>query len=587
MSQDNIEVGKIRIQGQNPLRRSSIKENMLLEPGSWFKQKVQKKDPQVFTHELLEKDLFRIERLYQKSGYLSATANVETKIRRNKKIDIRIQIDPGNPVKISKVDYKLESGKELKETLPRRNYRSIYYGSQSIPNVVFKDEIIYGDQLLIAGEFNSAGYPYARVGYDLKVDTVDNLADITWEINKGIVARFGPTTITGNERISNKLIYKQLSYEENDTWSGKSIEDTQDQIYSLGVFRIVSFKAQITDTLKEKIPLTIQVEEAPRWTTRFGAGYGREDGIRAFGEFQYLGFLTQTSRLDLFAKHSGLEPYHFYLRFSQPALFIPMNTLSIYPYLKSANEPAYELRKFGINISMLQNFSNVLNTSFGVEIEDVSIDSAGNDFYRSEDEDLEYYRKSSILLGAIFNNAEPILDPVQGYVISFSLKSNGNFLYTDVPFNRILGEYKSYHGLGTRVILALKVKAGAIFQGQDELEIPVDERFFAGGSYSVRGWKRSDLGPKDENEVPIGGNSLLEGSVEFRIQTLKSTILALFCDAGNVWSNSYSFHPGDLHYAAGIGLRIKTPIGPAGVDFARPVFESGSWQFHLNIGHSF
>jgi outer membrane protein insertion porin family len=560
---------------------------MVLESGGWFKQKILKKEPSGFTQELLEQDLNRVTRLYQKSGYLDASAIVETKLRRNNRMDISVNIDPGPPIKISTVKYELESNEELKESLPRRNYRSIQFGSQANPNIIFRDEIIYSDQLHIAGEFNSAGYPYARVSYDLKVDTIDDKAALTWKIQKGISARFGPTSIIGNERISDKLIYKQLRYDENDTWSGKSIEDTQDQIYSLGVFRIVSFKAQISDTLKEKIPLTIQVEEAPRWTTRFGAGYGREDGIRAFGEFQYLGFLTQTSRLNLYAKHSGLEPYHFYLRFSQPAFLIPVNTFSIYPYLKSANEPAYQLHKFGINLSMLQNFSNVLNTSFGIEIEDVSIDSAGNDSFRNEGEDIEYYRKSSILLGGIFNNAEPFLDPVQGYVISFSLKSNGNFLFTDVPFNRILGEYKSYHGLGTRVILAVKIKAGVIFQREDELEIPVDERFFAGGSYSVRGWKRSELGPKDEQGIPIGGNSLLEGSIEFRIQTLKSTILALFCDAGNVWSKSYSFHPGDLHYAAGFGVRIKTPIGPAGLDFARPIFESGSWQFHLNIGHSF
>lgn len=584
MAQENLELGKIRTQGTKNLRKSVIRETMIMESTSWFKRNVLKKETQIFTKELLQQDIDRIIRLYQKSGYLQVSSEAETRIRKNKWIDITLNIDPGNPVKISKVKYKLEHNEELKDALSPRNYRSILYRSQSVMGNVFRDEAVYGDQILIAEEFNVAGYPYAKIKYDLEVDTLKNFVNVNWDIQKGIPAHFGPTLISGNKRISDKLIYKQLRYKEDDIWSGKSIEDSQEQIYNLGVFRIVSFKALISDTLKEKIPLTLQLEEAPRWTTRFGAGYGREDGIRAFGEFQYLGFLTSIGRLQLFSKHSELEPYHFSLRFSQPSLFIPMNTFSLNPYLRSANEPGYRLHKFGINISMLQNFSNVLNTSFGIEIEDVRIDSAGIDFYRSED--LEYYRKSSILLGVVFDNTKPILDPVQGYVVSLSLKSNGNFLFTDVPFNRILAEYKSYHGLVSRLILAVKLKAGAVFEGNKDIEIPVDERFFAGGS-SVRGWKRSELGPKDEQGIPIGGNSMLAGSVEFRISTLKSTILAVFCDAGNVWSKSYSFHPGDLRYAAGFGIRIKTPIGPAGLDFARPILEDGSWQFHLNIGQSF
>jgi outer membrane protein insertion porin family len=116
----------------------------------------------------------------------------------------------------------------------------------------------------------------------------------------------------------------------------------------------------------------------------------------------------------------------------------------------------------------------------------------------------------------------------------------------------------------------------------------VEERFFAGGSHSVRGWSRSNLGPKDEFGVPVGGNSLLEGSLEFRFDVGRKMKFTLFTDCGNVWTNSFHYRLNDLHYAAGAGLKIKTPIGPAGIDFARPIFDSeDKWQFHFNIGHSF
>jgi outer membrane protein insertion porin family len=138
------------------------------------------------------------------------------------------------------------------------------------------------------------------------------------------------------------------------------------------------------------------------------------------------------------------------------------------------------------------------------------------------------------------------------------------------------------------VVLALKAKLGGIKRTDNESFIPVEERFYAGGSNSVRGWSRSDLGPKDENGIPIGGNSLLEGSAEFRIDIGRKFKLATFVDAGNVWQSSFSYNLNDLHYAGGAGIRYKTAIGPVGIDFARPIFDAETaWQIHFNIGHTF
>jgi outer membrane protein insertion porin family len=96
------------------------------------------------------------------------------------------------------------------------------------------------------------------------------------------------------------------------------------------------------------------------------------------------------------------------------------------------------------------------------------------------------------------------------------------------------------------------------------------------------------LGPKNEYGDPGGGRSLLEGSAEFRISISKIVVFSLFADAGNVWAGSFNYHLNDLHYAAGTGIKVKTPIGPVGLDFARPIFDSETqWQIHLNIGHSF
>ena len=132
------------------------------------------------------------------------------------------------------------------------------------------------------------------------------------------------------------------------------------------------------------------------------------------------------------------------------------------------------------------------------------------------------------------------------------------------------------------------MKFGVIEPQDEDNFVPIEERFFAGGAASVRGWSRSELGPLNSDSKPLGGNSLLEGSLEFRYPIWGLMSGALFGDFGNIWQDSFEHKFNDLRYAAGFGLRFKTPIGPLRLDVARPVFDDDSaMQFYLSVGHAF
>jgi len=112
----------------------------------------------------------------------------------------------------------------------------------------------------------------------------------------------------------------------------------------------------------------------------------------------------------------------------------------------------------------------------------------------------------------------------------------------------------------------------------------LNRRFFAGGSGSLRGWKSRDLGAMPQNEIQFGGNFILEGSYEMRVNhfrgfgklwfiNLENLWMVYFLDAGNVWSDVITFKPRDIGIAAGFGIRYETVFGPFRIDFGFRVYD--------------
>lgn len=582
-------MSKIKFTGNKVFNNSRLTDETTIQSSSWVKEKLLGKEPVYYTQKLYDDDIKRLQIFYQKEGYLNIHFGKPKIITtKNNKLKITIPVNEGEPVRISNVSFSIDSVYTLAEVVPKREKKQILFQAETASSKIFRDQAIVNDKLVIANAFYDLGFPYTSVKHELEVDTASNTTELNWQIDRGPLTYFGATQVSGNNRVPAKSILQQLAYKEGDIWSKKKIDQSQKQIYNQGNYRVASVKTSIGTEKVDTLDMQIHINEAPRWTTRFGGGYGREDNFRAYIDLQYLGFITHTGRLNLYAKHSGLEPYNFYLKFSQPSFLFPINTLSINPYIRSQNEPGYRLAKMGYSILFLQNFSKELNTSIGFIFENVDLDTTDfNEIVQPEDIEL-VYRKNGIVIGGIYNNAKPILNPVSGYAISFNTKTNDIIFSGEMPFFRILTEFKTYFGLKKGVILALKAKMGAINRIDDKTFIPIEERFYAGGSHSVRGWARSELGPKDDTGKPIGGNSLFETSAEFRIDLVNNFKLALFADAGNVWLDSFTYKFDDLHYSAGLGIRIDTPIGPSGIDFARPIFdEENRWQIHFNIGYSF
>ena len=589
-AQENAEIRNIRFRGNHAFSDGELLDKMTFQESSWTGKTFFKKKPSFYTSEAWEMNKAQLRTFYQSHGYLHVVIDspaIEMHPRKYK-VDLTIKVNEGRPVVIEDISFETITEGTTDSLFEQPEWEKTKQSLEAKPGKRFRDEQVKSDQEVIASWFASHGFAYAEVAPDitLSVDTLS--ASINWLIRKGPLCRFGEISIEGAERTPLKSVRSQLSIQKGDIYSSERLSQSQKQVYELGLFRIASVQTRLTDQKNDTIPVRIKLEEAPRLSTRLGFGYGKEDKFRTFADVGYLNFPGRTMRTNFYAKHSGLEPYRFETTITQPAVFGPNSSLELNPAVRRRKEESFESFLWGGNLSLHQNFSDFLASSVSLYFERVDIEIA-SDFERSLAElNQSVYSKNGISAGLIYNTSSPRFDPADGWSVAFNARANSSLFNSPYPFFKYLFELKRYQPVTSGVVLAIRLKGGSIMPMGKAGVTPVEERYFAGGSQSVRGWARQMLGPLDVENIPVGGNSLVEGSIEPRIKVLDPVSLVVFLDYGNVWRDENTFGMNDLRFAAGTGLRVSTPIGPVGIDFARPVFDEVSkWQFHLNIGHAF
>jgi hypothetical protein len=215
------------------------------------------------------------------------------------------------------------------------------------------------------------------------------------------------------------------------------------------------------------------------------------------------------------------------------------------------------------------------------------------------------------------------LDAHQGIYVGTTFEEGGVYTGGAFSYEKIVPELRAYAPLGTRFTLAGRFLFGQLFT-QDELGSPITRRFYLGGSNSQRGFNYDRLSPQvpsgkpGDSAIPIGGDQMVLVSAELRAEVVRIggrwLVLVAFVDGGDVGGPSCggasscrrvsarsTVDWGDLHWAAGGGLRYRTVIGSVRADLgvrlnrlaavepdgARNPDPGQRFAFHLSLGEAF
>lgn len=575
------------------------------------------------------RDVVRLLLLYRQSGYMRV--RIDTLVHRtDRDAWITFRVTEGPPVRVTRltitgVDGILDTT-ALREDLPLR------------VGAPFNRFLFQASADTIVARLQNLGHPAAIVlrNFDSNADSLT--ATVQLDAEPGAFARFGAIQVRGLKRVDTSTVLHAIPIHPSEIFRQDQIYESQRNLYSLGLFNTVNvFPADSVDPDDSVVNVAVQVAEGPRHAVRGGVGYGSVDCFRAQAGWSALDFAGGGRSLDLTGSLSKLGVGHptglgfqnnvcGYLRgdstadtlnyslsatLFQPSFLSPRHTASLTLLGERRSEyKVYTRQDVGANIGVVFNAHRDVPVSVGYGISvgrTIASPALFCALFRVCDTPTQALlantrRFAAVTVTAVRDQVNSILDPTQGSRFTLAVSHTSHLVGADpfYDFNRGEIEYSQYFPIGRTAVFAWRVRGGMILGGTTPLSgqsagfVPPEQRFYAGGPNSVRGYGRNELGPtgyiisdtsaagytvrgrdtvyNNVQTAPLGGNAAFVMNAELRFATpiLPSRMrVALFADVGQVWERGDTLTPiRGLRFTPGVGLRFTTPLGPVRLDAA-------------------
>ena len=464
------------------------------------------------------------------------------------------------------------------------------------------------------------GYAFAKVDPPVAYEAAEApVLDLQYHVEAGAQVNIGEIHIEGLKRINESLLRKRLLLHTGERFNPAAIDRARKDLLSLNVFGQVSVQIGTTADDTGGVPVTFKIRERLRHAVNLSAAYSSDLGgsggatwtdRNVFGNAEQLS--VTASVIDIGGSDSTGAGYDASVKYAIPDFLHRDQTLQFAITALKQDLQAYDQTSRSAAVTLSRKLSSVWSVSAGLSATDDHI-IQGATFN---------YTLLALPLSVSYDStdvASPLDDPRHGYRASVQLTPTEALGHPSSTFLIAQVKAAGYFDIGRlfgkepgRTVLALRAIAGEAL-GASEFSLPPDQRFYGGGSGTIRGYAYQAVGPifpappvmNPPNAAtlsaealagyPIGGTAITAGSIELRQRFGANWGAAAFVDAGQV-SAKLQFLPDELRIGAGIGVRYYTAIGPVRADVAVPLQRhasdvstqnNGAFQVYIGLGPAF
>jgi outer membrane protein insertion porin family len=552
----------------------------------------------------LDADLENLRRYYALEGYTQAVVGPSQVERTGQDLRLVIPIQEGARERVVKMAFEgvaaLDLG-ALRKTLPLKEGGG------------FHPVLLDGMLDVLREAYAVKGYTRAQISARQDWNPDHTLVDLTVEVLEGPRQVVDRILVRGNQRTQGNVIQRTVDLDRGKPVSQAKLFETERSLYQLGIFSRVDVEFVPSSLDETERDVLIRVEEGKPRSVLYGVGWDSETGIRgslAFTDNNVWG-KAYSLRTDL---RWSQRDKRFHFTFNQPYLGqhpVSLTSTLFYEQESPADRP-YQVTRYGARVEAVRVYGN-RRFSVGLDsrIVEPSVDPgiASNEIERLD----QPYQVTSFVPSFFWDRRDDPLSPTRGWssLVQLQYAFPVPAFRTDTEFLKLFLQQTGYYNLGHPGGLAASVRVGTIApfkaiptSGGIVLDfpsrnVPIAERFFAGGDATHRAYGRDELGirgetlilnPNGKGYVPVGGDGLLLFNLEYRFPVFGDFGGTLFFDSGNVWGDWRSISLSDLKNGIGLGARYNSPIGPirAGIGFKlnREPGESG-YALFVNIGNPF
>jgi len=439
----------------------------------------------------------------------------------------------------------------------------------------------------------AGGYNDVRSDFSLVIDRGAGKVDVAFMVTEGRQSVINDIRIAGNHRVSDHLVFEQIQLEPGKPLDVSALARSRRNLYDTGAFSVIDIRRREsrrglgTDPEefpadKRPIDITVQIREVQPWQIRYGASYDTERGVGGIFDISNRNSLGGARELGLRSRYDRqLHDGRLYL--NQPALkYLPKTTASIY-FREELNPPTeisdpFDTSRKGVSIQSEQRLRNAYVLTYGYRLERAHTLTPLSGLILEE-----AHTVAPVTATITRESRDEVLDATRGSFVSQAFSYSPSWLGADSAYIKYFGQYFHYiplepvrrkpftnELLRPRLVYAGGVRIG-LSRGIGDV-VPMSERFFAGGSQTMRGFGQNAVGAIGPNRVPIGGEALIVINNEIHVPLISIFDGVAFADIGNVFPSVRNFSFTDLRESAGIGLRVRTPW----------VLLRGDWGFILD-----